>query len=249
MIAIRGLKARSIIRGAGARLAELFALLPAVVVPGVTTAAIHEWIERELAKRQLISQSKGYCGYRHSCCISIGHELVHGIPSATVKLVDGDLVKVDICASWKGFCADMARCFCVGSVQPIARDIANVATQSLDAGIMKAIVGGRLSDISAAIQREAERHGYGVVRDFCGHGIGRRMHEEPEILNYGAPGKGPILRDGMVFALEPMITQGDYRVEVAADGWTACTVDRGLAAHVEDTVIVTEAGPEVVTRL
>lgn len=249
MIAIRGEKARSVIRGAGARLAELFVALPQVIVPGVTTAAIHDWVERELAKRQLFSQSKGYCGYRHSCCISINHELVHGIPSATVIVADGDIVKVDICASWKGFCADMTRCYCAGSVKPAARKIIDAATAALDAGIACALVNGRLSDISAAIQQAAEGRGFGVVRDFCSHGIGRCMHEDPEIPNYGVSGKGPLLKDGMVFALEPMITQGDYRVEVAADGWTAYTVDRGLTAHVEDTVIVTEAGPEVVTRL
>lgn len=249
MIAIRGQKARDIIRSAGVRLAELFVLLPAVVVPGATTAAVHEWIEAELNKRQLISQSKGYHGFRHSCCISINHELVHGIPSRHVVIVEGDLVKIDICASYKGFCADMTRCFCVGSVRPIVREIVDAATAALDAGIARAVVGGRLSDVSSAIQREAERRGFGVVRDFCSHGIGRRMHEEPEIPNYGQPGKGPVLQAGMVFALEPMITQGDYRVEVAADGWTACTVDRSLTAHVEDTVVVTEAGPEVVTRL
>lgn len=249
MIAIRGSKARSVIRGAGARLAELFVFLPQVIVPGVTTAAIHAWVEQELNKRQLVSQSKGYNGYRHVCCISINHELVHGIPSATVIVADGDIVKVDICASWKGFCADMTRCYCAGSVKPAARAIIGAATDALDAGIACAVVGGHLSDISAAIQREAEGRGFGVVRDFCSHGIGRRMHEDPEIPNYGAPGRGPVLKEGMVFALEPMITQGDYRVEVAADGWTAYTVDRGLTAHVEDTVIVTEAGPEVVTRL
>lgn len=249
MIAIRGLKARSVIRGAGARLAELFVFLPDVIVPGVTTSEIHDWVERELKKRQLISQSKGYKGYRHVCCISKNHELVHGIPSATVKVAEGDLIKVDICASWKGFCADMTRCFCVGRVSPVVQEIVDAAAKSLDAGIAQAVVGAHLSDVSAAIQGEAERRGFGVVRDFCSHGIGRRMHEEPEIPNYGAPGEGPVLKDGMVFALEPMITQGDYHVEVASDGWTACTVDRGLAAHVEDTVIVTEAGPEVVTRL
>lgn len=249
MIAIRGEKARSIIRSAGARLAELFVLLPQVIVPGVSTAAIHEWIEHELERRQLISQSKGYCGFRHACCISINHVLVHGIPSEKIIVANGDVVKIDICASWKGFCADMTRCYCVGVVEPVAHKLIDAATEALNAGIAKAVVGGRLSDISSAIQRTAECHGFGVVRDFCSHGIGRRMHEDPEICNYGAPGRGPVLKDGMVFALEPMITQGDYRIEVAADGWTAYTVDRGLTAHVEDTVIVTEAGPEVVTRL
>lgn len=249
MITIKDVHAQAVIRGAGKRLAELCLSLSEVVVPGVTTLLIHDWVERELTKRSLISQSKGYHGYRYSCCVSVNHELVHGIPSAKRKVVEGDLVKVDICASWKGYCADMTRCYFVGEVSPRVRDIADAAWASLDAGVAQAVVGGRLSDISSAIQQVVEGRGYGVVRDFCGHGIGRRMHEEPEIPNYGVPGKGPLLKAGMVFALEPMIIDGGYKIEIADDGWTAYAANHGLAAHVEDTVIVTEAGPEVVTRL
>jgi methionyl aminopeptidase len=126
--------------------------------------------------------------------------------------------------------------------------LVDAAYRALDRGIEKAVVGGRLSDISSAIQKEVERSGFGVVRHFCGHGIGKKMHEEPEILNYGAPGRGAVLKAGMVFAIEPMITVGDYDVKIASDGWTATTVDGSLAAHVEDTVIITSSGPQVVTR-
>jgi methionyl aminopeptidase len=143
----------------------------------------------------------------------------------------------------------MARCFFIGEVLPAARHLAEVAQLALQKGIKKAIVGGFLSDISAQIQEEVEKHGYGIVREFAGHGIGKKMHEEPELLNYGKAGRGPRLRAGMALAIEPMITQGNYAVKILSDGWTVVTADKSLAAHVEDTVIITEAGPHVITRL
>ena len=161
----------------------------------------------------------------------------------------GDLVKVDVCASWNGYCADMARSFFVG--EPLteeAKKLVEVARQALDKGIEKACVGNRLSDISSAIQHEVEKYGFGVVRDFAGHGIGKKMHEEPEVLNYGRPGCGPILKEGMTLAIEPMITAGKYAVYVAPDGWTVKTVDGSLAAHVEDTIAITNTGPIILTR-
>ncbi|PKN03530.1 type I methionyl aminopeptidase, partial [Candidatus Dependentiae bacterium HGW-Dependentiae-1] len=157
-------------------------------------------------------------------------------------------VSIDICASHNGYCADMARTFCVGDVSSQARRLRVAAQLVLDKGIEKACAGNHLSDISAAIQQEAERQGFAVVRDFAGHGIGKSMHEDPEVLNYGQPGKGPILRAGMTLALEPMITTGSYKVFIEKDGWTARTVDGSLAAHVEDTVAVTEGQPQVLTR-
>lgn len=253
MITIKNEHALRSIRSAGERLALLFAELAAVVLPGVTTAAVDAWIAQALSARGMLSPQKGYRGYRHVSCVSINQELVHGIPSKNKVLQAGDLVKVDVCASWKGYCADMARCFVLGATDETQyveqKRLAHIATLALDEGIEQMRFDRRLGDVSAAIQREIEKHGCGVVRDFCGHGIGKRMHEEPEIPNYGEFGTGPRLKPGMVFALEPMLTAGDYRIEVAQDGWTAYTVDGSLAAHVEDTVIVTEAGPEVVTRL
>jgi methionyl aminopeptidase len=197
----------------------------------------------------LVSQTKGYKGYKHVCCISINDEVVHGVPDAKKILREGDLVKVDVCAALDGYCADMTRCFFVGaSGSDEARRLVDTAYAALDKGIEKAVSGNRLSDISAAIQQEVERQGFGVVRIFAGHGIGKRMHEEPEILNYGIPGRGPLLQVGMAFALEPMITYGHHDVYITRDGWTAKTVDKSLAAHVEDTVIITEHGPRVITR-
>jgi len=196
----------------------------------------------------MISETCGYKGYRHATCISVNDEVVHGIPHSEKVLLDGDIVKIDICASLDGYCADMARSYVVGVPHASVRDFVQVAQTALDAGIARAIVGGRLSDISAAIQQTVERAGYGVVRDFAGHGIGKVMHEEPEILNYGAPGRGPLLRAGMTLAIEPMITMGDWRVFVAEDGWTVKTKDGSLAAHIEDTIVITELGPEILTR-
>jgi methionyl aminopeptidase len=163
-------------------------------------------------------------------------------------LKDGDLVTVDICASFDGYCADMARNFLVGETSDLAKKMVDVAHRALEKGIKKACVGNRLSDISAAIQQEVEKHGFAVVRDFAGHGIGKQMHEDPEILNYGAPGKGPVLYEGMTFAIEPMITAGKYDVYIESDGWTVRTVDGSLAAHVEDTIAITSKGPIILTR-
>ena len=233
---------------AGQELVDMCDMLKSIIQPGMTTLDIDIWIETEFKKRDLVSKTKGYMGYKHSCCVSINDEVVHGVPSAKKVIRDGDLVKVDICASYKGYCADMARCFLVGSIDKAVKKLVEVAQQSLNKGIEQARAGNRLSDISAAIQQEIERSGFGVVRDFAGHGIGKSMHEDPEILNYGEAGQGPILRAGMTFALEPMITLGNYEVYVCKDDWTVKTVDKSMAAHVEDTILITENEPKILTR-
>lgn len=234
---------------AGRLLVEVFETLSRIVEPGISTLEIDSWIAQELKKRDLCSKTKGYMGYQHVSCISVNDEVVHGVPKVTKKLALGDLVKVDICASFKGYCADAARSFFVGAPADVRmQKLVDVVQSALDKGIAKAVAGNRLSDISAAIQEEVEQHGFGVVRDFAGHGIGKSMHEDPEILNFGKPGMGPVLRAGMVFALEPMITFGNYEVCVASDGWTVKTVDKSWAAHVEDTVVITEGEPKILTR-
>jgi methionyl aminopeptidase len=234
---------------AGNLLGTMFLELPSFLKAGMSTLAVDSWIADYLSAHQLVSSCKGYMGYKHVSCISLNDEVVHGVPNARRIMRDGDLVKIDVCASWKGYCADMARCFFIGTPSPQAQNLVNVAMKALDKAIEVAKVGNRLTDISAAIQKYVESHGFGVVRDFAGHGIGKRMHEAPEILNYGQPGKGPKLCHGMSFAIEPMITMGDYKVYVDNDGWTAKTIDKSLAAHVEDTVLVTDHGPLVVTRV
>lgn len=232
----------------GALLLEIFSQLPNLMVPGVTTAEIDAYIEDQQKAKGMKSTTVGYHGYRHVSCISVNDVIVHGVPGAYV-LKEGDLVKVDVCASYQGYCADMARCFFVGKApSEQAQKLVEVAQQALDAGIQQMYPGNRLSNISAAIQQVVEQSGFGVVRDFAGHGIGQRMHEDPEILNYGRSNRGPVLRAGMVFALEPMITMGHYDCYVARDGWSALTRDGSLAAHVEDTVAVVENGFEILTR-
>lgn len=236
---------------AGKLLAGLLDDVAGIIKPGISTLEIDSWIDLELRKRGLVSKTKGYMGYRHSSCVSVNDEVVHGVPNKQTKLVHKDLVKIDVCASWNGYCADMARCFFVGAPDDSQANryrMVEVATLALYAGVSKAVVGNRLSDISYAIQQVVEKEGFGVVRDFAGHGIGKAMHEEPEILNYGKPGQGPILRAGMTFAIEPMITEKDYDVYVEDDGWTVKTVDKGWAAHVEDTILITENGPVFLTR-
>lgn len=237
-------------RTAGKLLAEIFENVGSVIHEGTSTASIDAWIEQQLKKQKLVSQSMGYKGYKHVSCISVNNVVVHGVPSDCILLQQGDIVKVDVCAAWELYCADMARSFIVGSVRDEQKErLIVVAQQALDKGIANAVEGQRLYDISAAIQEHVQRHGYGVVRDFAGHGIGRRMHEEPDVPNFGVAGTGMRLKAGMTFAVEPMITQGSYEVYIDQDGWTVKTKDGSLAAHVEDTVVVGEHGPEVLTRL
>jgi len=238
-------------REAGRRLAGLFVELEHEVRSGLSTAALDKYVNDYLHKYDLVSQTLGYHGYQHVSCISIDDEVVHGVPSDERILQEGMLAKIDVCAAWKGYCADMARCFVVGKLSgsQTTSHLVDTAYQALDAGIKWAIPGARLGDISYAIQAVVEKAGFNVVRDFAGHGIGQRMHEEPEILNYGVPGKGILIRAGMAFAIEPMITAGKHHVCIAQDGWTVYTKDRSLAAHVEDTVLITDHGPEIVTRV
>ena len=234
---------------AGRLLAQIFNDLFYLIRPEVSTLELDRWIDEQLIKNNLVSKTKGYMGYRHVSCISVNDEVVHGVPQGNKILKDGDIVKIDVCASWKGYCADMARAFFVGPASQEAQKLVEAAQAALNKGIEKAVAGNYLSDISSAIQREVERHGFGVVRDFAGHGIGKHMHEDPEILNYGAEGKGPLLQSGMTFALEPMITQGKFDVYITEDGWTVKTVDKSLAAHVEDTIVITDNEPKILTRI
>lgn len=249
MITIKNKSSIRKMEEAGLVLARLFEDIKPLVCEGMSTLELNNWIDSQLQAGGMQSKTKGYHGYRHASCISVNDEVVHGVPSAHKVLKKGDLVKIDVCASKYGYCADMARAFFVGTPSDIAQKLVDVANKALDKGIAQALPGKRLSDISAAIQKEVESHGFGVVRDFAGHGIGKQMHEDPEILNYGLPGEGPVLRVGMTFAIEPMITQGGYSVYITEDGWTVKTEDKSLAAHVEDTVAITENGPKILTRL
>lgn len=249
MITIKGNDAIAKMQKAGNLLAQMFEMLGSQIVPGITTLDIDSLIENYIKKNELVSCTKGYMGYRHNSCISVNDEVVHGIPSPKNKIKDGDLVKVDVCASYRGFCADMARCFFTRDVSPEVFELVDATKLALDKGIDKARAGNRLSDISFAIETEINNYGYGIVREFAGHGIGAKMHEDPEILNYGPPGRGPVIKVGMAFAIEPMITLGKHNILIEQDGWTVKTADGKFAAHVEDTVVVTEDGPMIITRL
>lgn len=248
MVTIKDNKALEKMAYAGSVIAELFEELSTFITPGITTHLIDQKIDVTLKEKGLVSATKGYKGYRHASCISVNDEIVHGVPKETHVIKDGDLVSVDICASWKGYCADAARTYVIGTVSPLAISLKNVAQEALINGIDQARVGNRLSDISSAIQKTVERYGFSVVREFAGHGIGKHMHEEPDILNYGPPGKGILLKEGMTFAIEPMICAGSCRVRIDKDGWTARTADGKLAAHVEETVAITKDGPVVLTK-
>lgn len=236
-------------RNAGKHLASILHEVENIVVAGKSTWEIDAFIEERMKTLGLRPVCKGYGTYKHATCISVNDVVVHGIPSKDTILKSGDFVKIDVVGSFENYCADMARYFFVGDVEERVRILAKVAQDALDSAIAIARPGVFLSDLSACIQEKVEKAGFGVVRDFSGHGIGKSIHEAPEIPNYGKPGCGPILREGMTLAIEPMITEKSYETVVMADGWTAKTRDGGLAAHVEDTVVITRDGVEILTRL
>ena len=248
MIKIKNKQAISKMRIAGRLLASVLHEIKEHIRPGITTLELNNVIEEKMRKKGLSPECKGYRGYKYATCISINDVVVHGVPSKKVVLKDGDLVKIDVVGSHKKYCADMARCFFVGQGSPNAKKLVAVVQNALDKAIEHAVPGKHLSDISSCIQHEVEKEGFSVIRDFAGHGIGKDMHEEPEIPNFGVPGKGPVLDSGMVLAIEPMIAEGDYAISIAKDGWTAKTADGKLAGHVEDTVLVTLQAPEILTR-
>ncbi len=248
MITIKNKASIQKMEEAGARLSEILYEVSSLVIEGNSTMFINNWIEQQLKKHDLVSRMKGYMGYGYVSCISVNTQVVHGVPSDHCILQRNDFLTIDVCASFKGYCADMARMFFVGQMPADIQALARVAEASLYAGIAQARVGNRLGDISFAIQQEIDKAGYGIVKDFAGHGIGRSMHEDPEVLNYGSPGTGPVLQEGMALAIEPMITMGNGDVYVAKDGWTVYADDNSLAAHVEDTIIITKNGPKNITR-
>jgi methionyl aminopeptidase len=238
----------AVMRRAGGILAVVMAWLPGLVKPGLSTLAIDAEIEAFIRRRAATPSFKGYQGYPAAACVSINAEVVHGIPSAARRLADGDIVSVDVGCVVGGFHADCAVTLAVGDVPAPVRRLLDVSRQSLERAIGVCDVGRRLSDVSHAVQAHVERHGLGVVRAFVGHGIGRALHEAPEVPNFGAPGRGPRLLPGMVLAIEPMVTLGSPEVDVQDDGWTAVTRDSSLSAHFEHTVAITTQGPMVLTR-
>lgn len=231
----------------GKILIEIFNRLPGLIKPGVTTKQIDELAEDIITAHGAVPSFKNYRGFPAAACVSVNAEVVHGIPSSERVLKEGDIVSIDLGAYKNGFHVDAARTYPVGKVSVTAQRLIAVTKQSFFDGAAQAIAGGRLSDISAAVQKTAEDEGFGVVRDMVGHGIGRSLHEEPPVPNYGQPGKGPKLRHGLVLAIEPMITEGDYRLRTMPDGWTTLTMDGKLSAHYENTVAITREGNLLLT--
>jgi methionyl aminopeptidase len=236
-------------RVAGRILAEVKDRLRALVRPGISTKQIDQEVEAFILSRGAQSAFKGYRGYPATVCTSINEEVVHGIPSAKRKLKDGDIIGLDLGCIVEGYYADCAITLPVGPVAPRVQELLDVTRESLDKAIVQCRPGNRLGDISHAVQVHCESHGFGVVRAFVGHGIGRSLHEDPQVPNFGDPGTGKPLKTGMVLAIEPMVTMGSWDVRVLEDRWTAVTQDGSWAAHFEDTIAITDDGPEVLTRV
>lgn len=228
--------------------AEVLSRVVEAVRVGVTTLELNSLAEKEVAKRKAKPAFRGYSGYPCSLCCSLNNQVVHGIPN-NHPLKDGDIISLDFGAYYGGFFGDAAVTVPIGTVSEKTADLISVTERSLSLAIKQAFQGNRLSDISSAVQVYVESKGYSVVRDFVGHGIGRNLHEQPQLPNYGIPHKGPKLRTGMVLAIEPMVNEKSFEVKVLADGWTAVTVDGGLSAHFEHTVAITENGPEILTMI
>ena len=228
--------------------AELLDYLKGYVKPGISTLELDKAASSFIEKKKAKPAFKGYRGYPATICISVNDEIIHGIPGAR-KLVEGDIASVDVGVIFNGFYGDSARTYPVGKISLDAKRLLKVTEEALYKAIEKAVPGGRLSNISNAVETHVEKAGFSVVRDFVGHGIGRQMHEEPQIPNFGPPNMGVELLEGMVLAIEPMINAGGYEVELLDDGWTAVTKDGSLSAHFEHTVAITDNGPEILSKI
>jgi len=234
-------------RQAGRIVAEILKIISEKIVPGMKTKELDNIAEEELARLGAKSSFKGYRGFPASLCVSLNDEIVHGIPGDRV-MHDGDIVSLDFGAIYNGFQGDSAMTVIVGKANPEAKKLIETTRDTLQAGIEAARDGATLGDISAAIQNHAESKGYSIVREYTGHGIGRDMHEDPQIPNFGLPGTGPVLKKGMTLAIEPMLNIGSWRTRVAEDNWTVLTADGSLSAHFEHTIAINDKEAEVLTR-
>ena len=247
MIVCRSAAELERMRDAGRLVGEVLTELASRVAPGVTTADLDALAEARIARAGATPAFKGYHGYPATICASINEEVIHGIPSGRRLLNEGDILSIDVGVSLNGYFGDSAITVPVGQVSEQAGALLRATEESLYRAIERVRPGGRISDIGHAVQQHVEANGFSVVREFVGHGIGQRMHEEPQVPNYGEPGRGPRLAEGMVLAIEPMVNAGKAAVKVLADGWTAVTKDGSLSAHFEHTVAVTADGPWILT--
>ncbi len=249
MITIKSAREIELMRHAGHIVARAHEAVKRIINPGISTAAIDAVVEEVIRAHNATPSFKGYGGFPGSACTSINEEVVHGIPKASRVLKQGDIVKVDIGATFQGYHGDSAWTYPVGTIDEVTAQLLKVTEESLFAGLSKARPKHRLSDISHAIQQHAEAAGFSVVREFVGHGIGKNLHEDPQIPNYGPPNKGPILKPGMTLAIEPMINVGSKEVRVLDDQWTAISIDRSNSAHFEHTILITPEGYDILTRV
>jgi len=249
MIIIKSEKELQLMREAGAVTARILHELSEMIKPGITTKEVDDFVEQIILENRMIPAFKGYNGYPANACTSVNDEVVHGIPSKSRRLLEGDIISVDAGTIYKGYYSDAARTYPVGRTDEAAERLITVTRESFYEGLKFCKAGFRLSDISHAIQQYVENNGFSVVRDYVGHGIGKMMHEEPQIPNYGIPGRGPRLAAGMAFAIEPMVNEGDWQIKVMTDNWTVKTLDGKRSAHYENTVIITEEEPLLLTEL
>jgi methionyl aminopeptidase len=239
----------AIARG-GAIIAGLLDELPARIVPGATTGLIDAFCERYIVAHEgAVPAFKGLYGFPGSVCVSVNEEVVHGIPSPKRILAEGDIVSVDVGVKLDGWCSDRAWTYPVGEVSQSTQALLDVTARSLEAAMEAAVPGNHVGDIGAAVVRTVEGTTYGIIRELVGHGVGRDVHEEPQVPNVGRPGHGPLLREGMVLAIEPMLSAGSPAIRTLRDGWTVVTADRSLSAHYEHTVGITAQGPRILTAL
>ena len=237
-----------LMREAGKIVADTHEVLRRAIIPGISTLELDKIAENNIRKYNAVPSFKGYGGFPASICASINEEVVHGIPS-NKTVSEGDIISIDIGAYYKGYHGDAAKTHAVGVISEEDRKLIEVTRESFYEGLKFAKVGYRLSDISHAIQAHIQKHNFSVVRTYAGHGVGKRLHEDPEILNYGPPGKGPRLKKGMVLAIEPMVNIGSCHVFSLANGWTAVTADRKKSAHFEHTIAITGDEPLILTEL
>ncbi len=248
MIILKSEREISYLRDAGQIVAETLAEVKKAVKPGVTTLELDHIAEKYIRGRGAIPAFKGYHGFPGTICASVNEEVVHGIPGPR-KLKSGDNISIDVGAVINGYNGDAAITVPIGEVDAEVQKLLQVTEESLFKGIEKAVAGNRLSDISHAVEAHCNQFGFGVVRDYVGHGIGRNMHEDPQVPNYGPPGRGPRLKSGMTLAIEPMVNLGTHEVKTLADDWTVVTRDGKRSAHFEHTIAITDGQPEILTKL
>ena len=248
MVLLKSTQELQKMRQAGRIVAKVLELMKEQVRPGITTGELDELAHKVIVKSKAIPSFKGYRGYPASICTSVNEEIVHGIPGKRV-LEEGDFISIDVGAIYRGYQGDAAITLGVGQIAPEVRRLLEVTQGALEAGIAQARAGNHLGDISWAIQNYVESHNMSVVREYTGHGIGRKMHEDPQVFNFGQPGAGLVLKTGLTIALEPMVNLGDWRTKVLEDGWTVVTLDGSWSAHFEHTIAIMDSEPLILTQL